>query len=157
MASLEGWSSTIELHPRVSFETQMSLEHRPYRVCVDASFYDQVGGQSFFDRLVDAFYEGVEKSELLRAMYPKDLSESKRHMVLFLTQYWGGPTTYQQERGHPRLRMRHAPFRITKGARDAWRGAMNAALASVRSELTDEQFAELTSYFEVAANQMRNV
>jgi hemoglobin len=78
-------------------------------------------------------------------------------MVLFLTQYWGGPTTYQQERGHPRLRMRHAPFRITKGARDAWLGAMNAALASVRSELTDEQFAELTSYFEVAADQMRNV
>jgi hemoglobin len=78
-------------------------------------------------------------------------------MVLFLAQYWGGPTTYQQERGHPRLRMRHAPFRITKGARDAWLGAMKGALGSVRSDLTDEQFAEMTSYFEVAANQMRNV
>jgi hemoglobin len=124
---------------------------------VDTSFYDQVGGEQFFERLVDTFYEGVEKSEVLRAMYPEDLGESKRHMVLFLTQYWGGPSTYQQERGHPRLRMRHAPFRITKAARDAWLEAMNAALASVRGELTADQLTEMTSYFEMAANQMRNV
>lgn len=124
---------------------------------MDTSFYDQVGGEQFFERLVDTFYEGVEKSEVLRAMYPEDLGESKRHMVLFLTQYWGGPSTYQQERGHPRLRMRHAPFRITKAARDAWLEAMNAALASVRGELTADQLTEMTSYFEMAANQMRNV
>jgi hemoglobin len=124
---------------------------------VDSSFYDQVGGQPFFERLVGGFYDGVEKSELLRAMYPEDLEESKRHLVLFLAQYWGGPRTYQEERGHPRLRMRHAPFRVTKGARDAWLGAMNTALASVRSELSDEQFSTMTSYFEMAANQMRNV
>jgi hemoglobin len=85
------------------------------------------------------------------------LTESKRHLTLFLVQYWGGPTTYMQERGHPRLRMRHAPFRITKEARDAWIAAMDAAIASVREELSDDQFAELTSYFDVAASQMRNV
>jgi hemoglobin len=124
---------------------------------VDESFYDEVGGQAFFERLVDAFYAYVERDELLRPMYPADLGESKRNMVLFLSQYWGGPTTYMQERGHPRLRMRHAPFRITKKARDAWIEAMTAALKSVRSELSSEQFEEMTAYFDMAAHQMRNV
>ena len=90
-------------------------------------------------------------------MYPTDLTESKRHLTLFLVQYWGGPDQYMRERGHPRLRMRHAPFRITKQARDAWISAMGTALASVRGELTDEQFVELNSYFDMAASQMRNV
>ena len=121
------------------------------------SLYDQVGGEQFFTRLVDGFYEAVETDELLRPMYPADLSESRRTMVLFLSQYWGGPTTYMQERGHPRLRMRHAPFRITKRARDAWIAAMTSALEGVRTELTDEQFEEMTAYFEMAAHQMRNV
>ena len=124
---------------------------------MDESFYDEVGGQAFFERLVDAFYAYVERDELLRPMYPADLGESKRNMVLFLSQYWGGPTTYMQERGHPRLRMRHAPFRITKKARDAWIEAMTAALKSVRSELSSEQFEEMTAYFDMAAHQMRNV
>ncbi len=124
---------------------------------MDQSFYDEVGGQAFFERLVDAFYAAVEKDELLRPMYPEDLGESKRNMVLFLSQYWGGPTTYMQERGHPRLRMRHAPFRITKKARDAWIEAMTTALQSVRSELSSAQFEEMTAYFDMAAHQMRNV
>jgi hemoglobin len=124
---------------------------------VETTLYDQVGGQPFFERLVDNFYEAVERDELLRSMYPDDLTESKQHLTLFLMQYWGGPTQYMQERGHPRLRMRHAPFRITKQARDAWIIAMNSALASVRHELNDEQFVELNSYFEMAATQMRNV
>jgi hemoglobin len=124
---------------------------------VETSLYEQVGGQLFFERLVAGFYEAVEKDELLRAMYPADLTESKRHLTLFLVQYWGGPDHYMQERGHPRLRMRHAPFRITKQARDAWISAMGTALAGVRSELTDEQFVELNSYFDMAASQMRNV
>jgi hemoglobin len=124
---------------------------------VETTLYDQVGGQPFFERLVENFYEAVEKDELLRAMYPDDLTESKRHLTLFLVQYWGGPTQYMQERGHPRLRMRHAPFRITKQARDAWIVAMNSALASARHELNDEQFDELNAYFEMAATQMRNV
>lgn len=124
---------------------------------MDTTLYEQVGGDSFFVRLVEAFYDGVESDEVLRAMYPEDLSESKHHLVLFLIQYWGGPTSYMQERGHPRLRMRHAPFRIDKRARDAWLAAMNAALESVREELTDEQFVEMRAYFDMAAHQMRNV
>ena len=124
---------------------------------METTLYDQVGGEQFFVRLVDAFYEQVVNDEVLRPMYPDDLTESKHHLVLFLSQYWGGPPTYMQERGHPRLRMRHAPFRITKRARDAWLEAMNDALASVRTELTDEQFAEMEAYFDMAARQLRNV
>ncbi len=121
------------------------------------ALYDQVGGQDFFERLVEKFYEGVATDEVLRPMYPEDLTESKHHLVLFLCQYWGGPPTYMAERGHPRLRMRHASFRITKKARDAWLTAMNSALESVRSDLTVKQFEEMSAYFEMAANQMRNV
>jgi hemoglobin len=124
---------------------------------VETSLYDQLGGQPFFERLVSGFYDAVEQDALLRVMYPQDLAESKTHLTLFLVQYWGGPDDYMQERGHPRLRMRHAPFRITKHARDAWISAMDTALAGVRDELTDEQFVELNSYFDMAATQMRNV
>jgi hemoglobin len=124
---------------------------------VDESLFEQVGGEAFFVQLVDAFYESVEVDETLRPMYPEDLTESKRHLTLFLIQYWGGPGTYQVERGHPRLRMRHAPFRITKTARDAWLRAMNSALASVRDQLSDEHFDEMTAYFDMAATQLRNV
>ena len=124
---------------------------------MDESLFDQVGGETFFVRLVDAFYEGVAADDMLRPMYPEDLTDARRHLTLFLIQYWGGPRTYQDERGHPRLRMRHAPFRITKGARDAWLRAMVGALESVRGELNDEQFDELSAYFAMAANQMRNV
>jgi hemoglobin len=124
---------------------------------VEQTLYDQVGGEPFFERLVDGFYAAIAQDELLRPMYPEDLTESKRTMVLFLSQYWGGPTTYMQERGHPRLRMRHAPFSITKKARDAWIVAMTLALEGVRSELTPDQFDEMTAYFDMAAHQMRNV
>lgn len=124
---------------------------------VEASLFEQVGGEAFFVQLVDAFYGAVAEDETLRPMYPEDLVESRRHLTLFLIQYWGGPGTYQEERGHPRLRMRHAPFRITKSARDAWLSAMNSALESVRDQLSEEQFDEMTSYFDMAANQLRNV
>jgi hemoglobin len=124
---------------------------------VEETFYVQVGGEAFFDRLVDGFYLQVEKSELLRPMYPEDLTDAKRHLALFLSQYWGGPTTYNDERGHPRLRMRHQPFRITKRARDEWMSAMTSALDGLRSELTDEQYEELYEYFDLSAKQLRNV
>jgi hemoglobin len=124
---------------------------------VEKSLYEQVGGQAFFQRLVDGFYAAIAQDELLRPMYPEDLTDSKRTMMLFLCQYWGGPTTYMEERGHPRLRMRHVPFRITKKARDAWIVAMTSALEGVRSELTPDQFDEMTAYFDMAAHQMRNV
>ena len=119
--------------------------------------YEQVGGDEFFVRLVDAFYVVVERDETLRPMYPKDLTESKDHLVMFLVQYWGGPGTYMEVRGHPRLRMRHAPFRIDKKARDAWLAAMNGALERVRVELSDEQYTEMHSYFDMVAHQLRNV
>jgi hemoglobin len=124
---------------------------------VEATFYDQVGGHAFFERLVDNFYGEVENDELLRPMYPEDLSESKRHFEMFLEQYWGGPRTYSGERGHPRLRMRHAPFPINRAARDAWLAAMSSALEQERDGLSDEQFKELHGYFDMAAHQMRNV
>ncbi len=121
------------------------------------TFFDQVGGHEFFERLVTNFYAKIEQDELLRPMYPEDLKESKRHFEMFLEQYWGGPKTYSEERGHPRLRMRHAPFRINRAARDAWLAAMATALEQERAGLSDEQFKELHGYFEMAAHQMRNV
>jgi hemoglobin len=124
---------------------------------VEATFYDQVGGHAFFHRLVENFYGEVENDELLRPMYPEDLSESKRHFEMFLEQYWGGPRNYSQERGHPRLRMRHAPFRITRAARDAWLAAMSKAMERERDAMSSEQFDELHDYFDMAAHQMRNV
>ncbi len=119
--------------------------------------YDQVGGHTFFQRLVENFYSEVERNELLRPMYPEDLTESKRHFEMFLEQYWGGPKRYSEERGHPRLRMRHAPFRINRAARDAWLAAMWSALDHERANLSGEQFDELHGYFDMAARQMRNV
>jgi hemoglobin len=124
---------------------------------VEESLYEQVGGEPFFEKLVDAFYDAVEIDEILRPMYPEDLTDARRHMTLFLVQYWGGPGTYQAERGHPRLKMRHVPFRITKGARDAWLAAMGGAMTSVRDRLTDEKYEEMTAYFSQTANQLRNV
>ena len=124
---------------------------------MEATFFDQVGGHAFFQRLVSNFYVEVEIDELLRPMYPEDLTESKRHFELFLEQYWGGPKSYSEERGHPRLRMRHAPFRINRAARDAWLVAMSKALEKERAVLSDEQFNELHGYFDMAAHQMRNV
>ena len=115
-----------------------------------------MGGEAFFIELVDTFYGAVERDPTIRPMYPEDLTDSKLHFTMFLIQYWGGPRTYQEERGHPRLRMRHAPFEITKSARDAWLRAMNAALEAVRAQLTDEQFESLASYFQMAATQLQN-
>ena len=94
----------------------------------EVSVFDAVGGQGFFDDLVERFYRAVATDLLLRPLYPDDLSGSERHLALFLGQYWGGPTTYSNERGHPRLRMRHAPFVVGEPERDAWLRHMNAAL-----------------------------
>lgn len=124
---------------------------------MEGTLYEQVGGDAFFIRLVDAFYDAVERDETLRPLYPDDLQASRRHLALFLIQYWGGSRTYQDERGHPRLRLRHAPFAISKPVRDAWMVAMEGALESVRDQLNDEQLEELTAYFSTTATQMRNV
>ena len=113
------------------------------------SLYEQVGGQPFFDTLVERFYEGVGDDAVLRPMYPDDLTEPKRHLALFLAQYWGGPGTYSDERGHPRLRMRHAPFVVDEAASEAWLTHMWAAVRS--ASLPDELESALLDYFTNAA------
>ena len=90
--------------------------------------HDVVGGQPAFDAVVEAFYDRVERDELLRPMYPDDLTPGKRHLARFLAQYWGGGDVYGRERGHPRLRMRHAPFPITPEAALRWAEHMAAAV-----------------------------
>ena len=97
----------------------------------EGTVYDAVGGRDFFVDLVDGFYDGVSSDPVLRPMYPEDLVEPRRHLAGFLVQYWGGPSTYSEERGHPRLRMRHAPFRIGDEARDAWLRHMLRSLDEV--------------------------
>jgi len=97
----------------------------------DGSVYDAVGGQTFFVDLVDGFYAGVIDDLCLRPLYPEDLTDSRRQLSGFLAQYWGGPSTYSDERGHPRLRMRHAPFEIGDAQRDAWLRHMLGSLDAV--------------------------
>lgn len=124
------------------------------------TMYERVGGHDFFHRLVDAFYEGVASDEPLASMYPEapDFDGARHRLALFLIQYWGGPTTYMEERGHPRLRMRHFPFPIGTDARDRWLNHMRAAVDAVALPLEDGGTiaAELMAYFEPAADQMRN-
>jgi hemoglobin len=98
--------------------------------------YDLMGGEAFFTSLVHRFYAGIAGDPVLRPMYPEgDLEPAERRLRLFLIQYWGGPTTYSDERGHPRLRMRHAPYPIDDNARDHWLDHMRAALDGTMAEL----------------------
>src|ERR1700704_963990 len=98
------------------------------------TLYERVGGETFFTSLVERFYAGVATDPVLRPLYPEDLEPPKRHLALFLMQYWGGPRTYSEQRGHPRLRMRHFPFAVTPTARDRWLELMRAALDEVKLE-----------------------
>lgn len=118
-----------------------------------ATVYDVVG-EAYFTALVDDFYARVAEDALLRPSYPDDLTDPKRHLALFLVQYWGGPGTYSRERGHPRLRMRHAPFVIGMDERDAWLRHMTAAVGAsgAPSEVRDL----LDQYFEQASLAMIN-
>lgn len=120
--------------------------------------YNMLGGMAFFDALVERFYQGVATDLLLRPLYPEDLADSKRHLALFLAQYWGGPTTYSDERGHPRLRMRHAPFVIGEPERDAWMRHMLAAIDGTLDEFDVHPTVEarLQEYFDMAATHMIN-
>ena len=124
-----------------------------------SSFYDEIGGHATFVRLVDAFYRGVAEDEVLRPMYPEaDLGPAEERFTLFLMQYWGGPTTYSDERGHPRLRMRHVPFVIGDAERDAWLRHMCAALDSLVDERDVHPAIEarMLDYFGMAADGMIN-
>jgi hemoglobin len=119
------------------------------------TFYDLVGGHETFARLVHRFYQGVAADPELRALYPEpDLAGAEERLLLFLEQYWGGPTTYSDQRGHPRLRMRHAPFAVTPDQRDRWLAHMKIAVDEL--ELPAEQHDTLWDYLERAAYAMVN-
>jgi hemoglobin len=121
----------------------------------EASFFDAIGGEPTFRRLVDRFYQGVADDPLLRPMYPEeDLGPAADRLTLFLMQYWGGPNTYSTSRGHPRLRMRHAPFRVGPDERDAWLLHMREAVDSL--ELPEHHHKALWEYLERAAYFMVN-
>jgi hemoglobin len=120
----------------------------------DTTVFEVVGGQPFFDALVDRFYVHVEANPTLRLLYPEDLAPGIRSLALFLGQYWGGPTTYSDEKGHPRLRMRHAPFVIREPERDAWLAAMLAALDDADAPEVARQM--MREYFTTASTAMVN-
>jgi hemoglobin len=119
------------------------------------SLFNAIGGEETFRRLVDTFYAGVATDPVLRAIYPEDdLGPAAERLRMFLIQYWGGPSTYSQTRGHPRLRMRHAPFAVSSVARDAWLRHMRAALDSL--DLAPEYDETMWRYFTSAAESLRN-
>ena len=121
----------------------------------EASFFVAVGGEPTFRRLVGRFYEGVASDPVLRPMYPEqDLGPAADRLTLFLMQYWGGPNTYSASRGHPRLRMRHAPYQVSPAARDAWLRHMKDAVDSL--ELPEPHHSALWDYLERAAHFMVN-
>jgi hemoglobin len=118
------------------------------------SLYALVGGEEWFADLVERFYVGVAQDPVLRPLYPDDLTASKAHMTGFLVQYWGGPQTYSEQRGHPRLRMRHAPFPIDEQARDAWIRHMEASVKA--GGLEPEVEEQVLAYFDNAATHLIN-
>ena len=123
---------------------------------VQGNFWEQVGGRPTFEKLVRAFYDGIRTDEVLLPMYPEqpDLEGAIQRLTGFLEQYWGGPTTYSEERGHPRLRMRHAPFKVNPDARDRWLKHMRAAVDTL--ELSPLHDATLWAYLDRAAQAMVN-
>ena len=119
------------------------------------TLYDLVGGEEPFRRLVSRFYAGVAADPVLRPLYPEEnLGAAEERLRMFLVQYWGGPRTYSERRGHPRLRMRHAPFAIGERERDAWLRHMREAVDSL--ELPPEHAEPLWRYLEMAAHSMQN-
>jgi hemoglobin len=128
----------------------------PPRRTPEPTLYDAVGGDAFFVELVDHFYDNVEADPDLLAIYPDpdDLGPARERFRLFLIQYWGGPTTYSDERGHPRLRMRHAPFKVDPAGRDRWLAAMRGALDTMDPDPAID--AAMWGYFTNAAEAMRN-
>jgi len=118
------------------------------------TIFETLGGAATFERIVARFYEGVDSDPVLRPLYPDDLTQSKRDLALFLMQYFGGPATYSQERGHPRLRMRHMPFAIGQAERDAWMRHMTAAVEAEHLEPALRDV--LLNYFDRTATFMMN-
>ena len=125
---------------------------------VDRTLYEQFGGSEFFSALVADFYAGVAADDVLRPMYPEDdLGPAEDRLRMFLEQYWGGPHTYSDERGHPRLRMRHASYHISAIERDAWLRCMTTAIAEIGPDvLDDDHRTALLDYVNMAANSLVN-
>lgn len=122
-----------------------------------STLYERVGGRPFFEALTRRFYEGVAADPVLRLLYPQDdegMEAARRHLELFLVQYWGGPADYDKERGHPRLRMRHAPFTIGPAERDAWVTHMTEAVRAGALSPLDE--IQMLSYFSTSATHLVN-
>jgi hemoglobin len=122
---------------------------------MSTTLYERVGGETWFVALVERFYAGVETDPVLRPLYPDELGDSRAHLAWFLAQYFGGPQRYQELRGHPSLRLRHAPFAIGDKEHDAWLRHMTSAVRSGGLEAEDE--ADVLKYFVAAAGMLRNV
>ena len=121
----------------------------------ELTFYDKVGGHQTFVAIADKFYENLVNEPLLVAMYPKkDMAGAKERLLQFLEQYWGGPTTYSDTRGHPRLRMRHAGFIIGEAEKEAWLRCAHSAIIDL--EVEEALKEELWTYFQYAAHSMKN-
>ncbi|MGP0030419.1 MAG: globin [Acidimicrobiales bacterium] len=122
------------------------------------TLFERVGGEPFFVELVDRFYLEVAGDLLLRPLYPEELAAPKQHLALFLAQYWGGPATYNEQRGHPRLRMRHVPFVIGPAERDAWLRHMRHAVDHMREHgrLSAGDAEDMLAYFAMAAQTLVN-
>jgi hemoglobin len=121
----------------------------------ESTLFEAVGGSSFFERLVDGFYARVAADPVLLPLYPEaDLAPARHRLSMFLIQYWGGPTTYSEQRGHPALRMRHFPYRIGPSERDHWLAAMQGSLDDLDPD--PEVRRKLLDYFVMAAEHLRN-
>ena len=142
---LEGVARAAERGPRPA---------APPRVEAVSSLYDAVGGEPVFRRLVADFYAGVGKDPVLRPLYPDELGPAEDRLRMFLVQYWGGPTTYSEQRGHPRLRMRHVAWTVGERERDAWLRVMGAALD--RQDLPEPARAAIWDHMERAAHSLVN-
>jgi hemoglobin len=118
------------------------------------TLFERAGGMVWFEAVADRFYDGVVNDPVLMPMYPADLVAARSHLALFLAQYWGGPTSYSEQRGHPRLRMRHVNFPIDQAARDAWYGHMAAAVRAGGLDAADE--TAMLDYLAAAADHLRN-
>ena len=117
--------------------------------------YDRVGGSAWFYQLLDFFYEDVIRRDEIRNLYPDDLTDSKKNTADFLIQYWGGPSSYSERRGHPRLRMRHAPYVIGDDQKESWLASMRFALDQMQPAKEIEE--AMVEYFLMAAEHMKNV
>jgi hemoglobin len=131
------------------------VSQQPQSADPQQTFYERVGGHETFVRLVHEFYVGVANDQPLRDLYPEeDLGPAEERLRMFLEQYWGGPTTYSEQRGHPRLRMRHMPYAVTPDQRDRWLRHMNAAIDSLHLDPMDDH--QMRAYMAHAAHFMVN-